>query len=443
MVTSNYRPISISPTISKVAEKWISEQIITHLNTSSFLLHPMQFGFRKHHSTETANCFLLENIKAKLDKGGVVGAIYLDLKKAFDTVNHDILIAKLTKFNFSPSVITQIKSYLAERKQCVRIGDKISQIVKNCVGVPQGSTLGPLLFSLYINDLPDVCSPLVTCQMYADDTVIYLHSKNKKGAADELSAAMANVSNWLTSSCLHLNISKSVCMFFSKSANKDPEPAVLVAGRKLLVVNEYKYLGIVIDSQLTFKTQVKKVVNRIKFNLNNFRYIRNNLTTEASKLYMHAMILSHINYCLTSWTQTSRTTLQPVERLYKQALKTLDKKSNYYHHCNILVKYGFLNWENMIKFANMLLAYKIFHGLAPPPLSEFIKQNQVTSTRASARGDCKIPYRKTSFAQLGFSYQAAHTWNSIPSELRNNTNINHFTKSIKQWLLDKQTCNHS
>ena len=106
-------------------------------------------------------------------------------------------------------------------------------------------------------------------------------------------------------------------MFFSKSANKDSEPAMLLAGRKLLVMNEYKYLGIVIDSQLTFKTQVKKVVNRIKFN---FRYIRNNLTNEASKLYMHAMILSHINCCLTSWTQTSITTLQSVERLYKQAL---------------------------------------------------------------------------------------------------------------------------
>ena len=133
MVTSNYRPISNLPSESKVAEKWISEQIITHLNASSFSLHPLQFGFRKHHSTETAKCYLLENIKARVDKGGVVVAVYLDLKKAFDTVNHDILIAKLTMFNFSSNVTTWIKSYLAEKKQCVRIGDKISQIVKNCV----------------------------------------------------------------------------------------------------------------------------------------------------------------------------------------------------------------------------------------------------------------------------------------------------------------------
>lgn len=255
------RPISILPSVSKIAEKWISEQITFHLNATSFTLHPMQFGFRKHHSTETANCFLLENIKSKLDQGGVVGAVFLDLKKAFETVDHEILITKLSKFNFSSSVIKWIQSYLLDRKQCVRIGNKTSQVTENDLGVPQGSTLGPLLFCLYINDLPEVCPSAVTCQMYADDTVIYVHAKNKRQAAKELSATMVNISNCLTNSCLHLNTSKSVCMFFSKSANKDPDPEVTVAGRTLSVVQEFKYLGIILDTQLTFKSQVKKVVN--------------------------------------------------------------------------------------------------------------------------------------------------------------------------------------
>lgn len=98
-------------------------------------------------------------------------------------------------------------------------------------------------------------------------------------------------------------------MFFTKSVNKDPELDFIVAGRRLLVVNEYKYLGITIDSQLNFKTHVKKVVNRIQLNLGIFRQIRTNITTEVSKLYLNAMILSHINYCFTSWTQAARTTL--------------------------------------------------------------------------------------------------------------------------------------
>lgn len=193
--------------------------------------------------------------------------------------------------------------------------NNISQITDINLGVPQGSILGPLLFSLYINDLPEVCPPTVTCQMYADDTVIYLHATNKRQAAEELSAAMINISNWLVNLCLHLNTDKTVCMFFSKSTNRDPDPDVIVAGKRLPVVQELKYLGIILDSRLTFKTQVKKVINKIKFNLANFRHIRNNLTTEASKLYINAMILSRINYCLTSWTQIGRTTLRPVEIL--------------------------------------------------------------------------------------------------------------------------------
>lgn len=279
--------------------------------------------------------------------------------------------------------------------------------------------------------------------MYADDTVIYVHAKNKRQAAKELSATMVNISNCLTNSCLHLNTSKSVCMFFSKSANKDPDPEVTVAGRTLSVVQEFKYLGIILDTQLTFKSQVKKVVNRIKFNLINFRHIRSNLTIEASKLYIDAMILSHMNYCMTSWTQTGRTALQSVETVYKRALKIMDNKSNSFHHCNILKKHVFLNWENLVKFADILLVYKMFHGLAPPPLNEFVKQNLNASTRATSRGDCKISYRKSSFGQSAFSYRAAHTWNTIPTEVRNITSLTTFSKTIKQWLLDNQICCHN
>lgn len=224
----------------KIAEKWVAEQIISHLNNSSFALHPMQFGFRNHHSTETANSFLLENIKSKMDKGGMVGAVFLDLKKAFDTVNHEVLLTKLSKFNFSPNVIKWIKSNLTDRKQCVRVDHKTSETVGIDIAVPQGSILGPLLFSLYINDLPDVCPPTVICQMYANDTVLYVHAKNKKQGKAELSASIVNISNWLTNSCLHLNVSKTVCMFFfPKSVNSDPDPDVFVTGRRLAIVHEF------------------------------------------------------------------------------------------------------------------------------------------------------------------------------------------------------------
>lgn len=186
IVSGKLQTISILPTVSKAAEKLISQQIITHLNTTTFSLHSMQFGFRTRHSTESANCFFIENIKHLLDKGGVVGAVFLDLKKAFDTVNHKILLTKLRKCNFSADAIKWIESYLSNCSQSVRISDYRSPLLALSTGVPQGSILGPLLFSLYINNLPSVC-PDVYIQMYADDTVIYTHGKNTAQVAEKLS----------------------------------------------------------------------------------------------------------------------------------------------------------------------------------------------------------------------------------------------------------------
>lgn len=204
---SNYRPISILPVVSKIVERWVANIINDHLHNSPSNLHAMQFGFRANHSTESANHFFIENVKSKLDTHPCVGAVFLDLKKAFDTVNHGILLTKLTDFNFSPEAIQWIKSYLASRKQCVQIDSTKSSVRDVSVGVPQGSILGPLLFSLYINDLPKTCKD-VNFQMYADDAVIYTHARSVKEAASTLTSAMEQVNDWLFKSCLLLNSKK-------------------------------------------------------------------------------------------------------------------------------------------------------------------------------------------------------------------------------------------
>jgi len=176
---SNYRPISILPVISKVLEKWVSQQIRDHLNNSLCSLHPLQFGFRSNYSTETANCYFIENVKSMLDRHKVVGAIFLDLRKAFDTVNHSILLSKLSHFNFSTNALKWVASYLSQRSQSVCIGSFQSEPLQLSTGVPQGSILGPLLFFMYINDLP-LAFTEVRVQMYADNTVLYMELQKQQ-----------------------------------------------------------------------------------------------------------------------------------------------------------------------------------------------------------------------------------------------------------------------
>ena len=142
--------------------------------------------------------------------------------------------------------------------------------------------------------------PNTYLQMNANDTVIYVHGNSSTQAASKLTQSLSHVAAWLKQCCLQLNVTKTVCMFFSKSKTHTIPPDVYISGEKLQVVTEYKYLGIMIDSRLSFKSQVKRVCDRVKFSLSNFRSIRCQLSPEAAKMYMHSMILSQMMYCFTT-----------------------------------------------------------------------------------------------------------------------------------------------
>ncbi len=181
-------------------------------------------------------------------------------------------------------------------------------------------------------------------------------------------------------------------MFITKTKNLSVVPDVFLSGERLQVVSEYKYLGVLIDSKLSFKAQV---CNRVRFSLSNFRFIHDYMSSDAALMYMHSMIISHITYCLTTWSQASITTLKPLESLYKQSLKTLDKKSVQFHHCSILKKYNLLSWDNLIKYVHICLLFKTMHSLSSP-LKQFvnIRTTAHRSTRAGERGDCFYSFQK-------------------------------------------------
>ena len=291
---SNYRPIAILPVVSKILEKVVAAQLTEYLE-SNHLLHPQQFGFRPKYSTEIANCYLLNRIKDQLVKGHVVGTVFLDLKKAFDTVNHRVLLSKLLRyFQMSAEALQWFESYLGGRQQCVKVNGEKSSFIPNSMGVPQGSVLGPLLFSMYINDLPKIC-PGVGCQMYADDTVIYVSAKTASMAAVQLTQELENISNWLESSQLTLNVKKTVSMCISIRNRPGTDPfKVKIKNETISELSEVKYLGIILDKNLKFGKQVKHICKKVKPNLNCFRHIRRDLTFKTAQLYMHAMI-----FCLT------------------------------------------------------------------------------------------------------------------------------------------------
>ncbi len=161
------------------------------------------------------------------------------------------------------------------------------------------------------------------------------------------------------------------------------------------------------------------------------------MSADAALMYMHSMIISHITYCLTTWSQASITTLKPLEFLYKQSLKTLDKKSVQFHHCSILKKYNLLSWDNLIKYVHICLLFKTMHSLSSP-LKQFvnIRTTAHRSTRGGERGDCIIPFKRSNFSQSVFSVKAAREWNSIPSTIRRLHTFGSFQSHLNKMVTD-------
>ena len=204
-------------------------------------------------------------------------------------------------------------------------------------------------------------------------------------------------------------------------------------------------MGITLDSTLTFKKHIKKTQNTLKYNIANFRHIRNSLTTQAAKTYLHAVILPYILYCVSSWSQADKTTLNPIRSLYNQALKVMDRKPRRYHHCHILEKHKLLSLDNLIIYSNIRLVHKIIHGAAPPPLKAFVQLRSDAMSRTSrstSRGDCDIPKRTSDFSKSAFSSKAIPKWNDLPDHIKILTSYQDFSREAKNSLISNQVCCH-
>ena len=315
----NYRPISLLPAIGKLLEKIIFVRMMSFLQEKD-ILSERQFGFRPKFSTEYAILDIYEKMLKNLDSGQSTCAIFLDLAKAFDTVNHDILLRKLEKYGFRGNTLKLFESYLKERYQFVKLGEEKSIISLIEFGVPQGSILGPILFLLYINDLPEATSLFI--KLYADDTFLCAQSNDLKILETEVNEELGKVFDWLRSNKLTLNIAKSKYMIVTNKRNITPM-SIHIQDTELGECESYKYLGVIFDRKLNWKAHIDYIYGKISRTVGCLAKLRHSVDIETMREVYHALIHSYVRYGIIAWGNSSDSGIQPLSSLLNKAIRIM------------------------------------------------------------------------------------------------------------------------
>ena len=321
---TNYRPISLLPSISKILEKIIYKRLYFFLNVNNLLI-PNQFGFRKGYSTDYAIIQLLDKITESFaNKEHIIG-VFMDLSKAFDTIDHDILIYKLKRYGIQGIALSWIRDYLTNRKQYVLFQSSESPKSNVLCGVPQGSILGPLSFLIYINDII-YSSPLLSFILFADDTNIFYSHKNFDSLITTLNSELSKVSSWFICNKLSLNIAKTNFMLFKPSNFQNIRHNNLnihIDGLPIIEKKATKFLGVTIDSSLSWNDHIRNIHISVSRGIGVLYRIKNLVSQKSLTILYNALILPYITYCNIVWGNCGLTKTNSILLLQKRALRLI------------------------------------------------------------------------------------------------------------------------
>lgn len=340
-VPDNYRPISLLGAFSKILEKIVNKRITSYLEVNKFLSE-RQFGFRRGRSTDEAVSLLTSVVSSHLDRSRACIGVFLDLARAFDTVSIPILLKKLEGFGVRGTALGWFESYLSDRRQCVRIGQHISN--SRCVefGVPQGSILGPTLFLMYMEDIHNLPFREAETVCYADDTAIIFHGSDWNHASCNAEHGLSLVSDWLKRNLLTLNVQKSEFLCFHKTSATAPTSlssitvhtcdgsGVACSCEALTRTAATKYLGVVLDEKLNFYRHINLLSGRVRKTANILRLLRDTAPPEVLKMTYFALCQSLLTYCISSWGGAAKTHMLQLERAQRCVLKTMLNKPRRY-----------------------------------------------------------------------------------------------------------------
>ena len=445
LVKNNYRPVSNLPYLSKLIERAVAGQLVNHLKING-LMDVYQSAYKMFNSTETALLKVRNDILMEMDKNHTAMLILLDLSAAFDTIDHRILISRLeTRCGLKGTALAWFTSYLKDRTQSVMINDQQSQPVKLKYGVPQGSVLGPILFTIYTSPLGELFSQYdMDYHCYADDTQIYMgfnpkSENDQKLAVDIMEDCIMEVKNFMNHNKLKLNDDKTEFVLIGTKywINKLTFNEIMVGNVQIKAVEKAKNLGVVFDKNMGMKTQVSSICRTGFHNLRNLSSIRNILDNDTAKTAAHAFVTSGLDYCNSLLYGLPECQMKKLQLVHNAAARVVVKKRKFDHISEDLKNLHWLPVKSRIDFKVLLLTWKALNDQAPDYLKEMLKYKE---DKHDSRIKNALLIPKTKLVTCGdraFSIAAPTLWNSLPNELRNINKLSVFKKKLKTHLFAK------
>ena len=434
---TNYRPISVLSFFSKVFEKIIYHKLIDFLDHND-ILYCYQFGFRQRHSTQQAIITLVNKITSCLDCGDLVIGIFLDLKKAFDTVDHKILLKKLYAYGIRGVALKLLESYLSGRSQYVVYDYQKSATLSITCGVPQGSVLGPLLFIIYMNDICNVSQLLFTV-LYADDTCVLVNGKSLNLIIETVNSELQLLSTWLKSNKLSLNTTKSYYAVFHRARMKLPNNYIKlkIDNTNIKEVQSIKYHGVILDNKLSWIQHISYVKSKISKGIGIMYKARNYVNKNALLGLYHSYIYPYLIYCIESWGTASNCHIDPLYILQKRILRILTF-SNYDVPSELLFRYtNILPLCKLVHYRIGIMMYKYANYLLPPVINSLYTANSDIHEH-NTRQKHLLHTNKGSTNQFNkcFSNISARVWNALQKAIDVNVSASKFKHISKTYLLE-------
>ena len=441
----SYRPISNLSFLSKIIELVVQRQLIVHLEKVN-ILPENQSAYRKGHSTETALVSVLNDLLKMLDNGKCGILILLDLSAAFDTVVHELLLEDLVLIGIDDDALKWFKSYLSDRSFRVSIGTAKSERRKLTRGVPQGSVLGPILFSIYTIELSSILKRHdVQFKFFADDTQFYFIVENMQNTMEKINAIMAEVRLWMDKKKLKLNESKTECMLVGTRrtlTNFSDFQTVYINNTEVKTTKTVKNLGFIFDQHLTLREQVQSVVKSGNYHLRNIAFIKRYLDEKSLKTLVNNYVVTRLDYCNSMYYNLPCCLLKRIQGTFNKAARLIMNKPPWERITPSLVKLHWLPIKARIEFKICVMTYLALNTDRPRYLKDYLMPFSVATDvilrHSMDRHRLLEPRANLELGMRAFENSAPRLYNKLPQDIKESGNIEVFKKGLKTYLF--RTC---